>query len=68
MKDIKENRNKYILCAIAILILFIIAPFCLAMLFPNGFVFIISILLFSFGLITEASTIYKIDEYKKKQE
>ena len=66
LKNIKENRNKNILYAIGILVLFIIAPFCLSMLYPNNIVLIISILLLGFGLITEVSTLYKIDEYNKK--
>ena len=66
LKNIKENRNKNILYAIGILILFIITPFCLSMFYPNNIVLIISILLLGFGLITEASTLYKIDEYNKE--
>ena len=45
LKNIKENRNKNILYAIGILVLFIIAPFCLSMFYPNNIVLIISILL-----------------------
>lgn len=66
LKKIKENRNKNILYAIGILVLFIITPFCLSMLFPNNFVLIISVFLFGFGLITEFSTLYKIDEYNRE--
>ena len=51
---------------IKILVLFIIAPFCLSMFYPNNIVLIISILLLGFGLITEVSTLYKIDEYNKE--
>ena len=66
LKNIKENRNKNILYAIEILVLFIIAPFCLSILYPNNIVLIISILLLGFGIITEVSTLYKIDEYNKE--
>ena len=66
LKKIKENRNKNILYAIGILVLFIITPFCLSMFFPNNLVLIISVLLFCFGLITEFSTLYKIDEYNRE--
>lgn len=66
LKNIKENRNKNILYAIGILVLFIIVPFCLSILYPNNIVLIISILLLGFGIITEVSTLYKIDEYNKE--
>ena len=66
LKNFKENRNKNILYAIGFLVLFIIAPFCLSILYPNNIVLIISILLLGFGLITEVSTLYKIDEYNKE--
>lgn len=66
LKKIKENRNKNILYAIGILVLFIIVPFCLSMFYPNNIVLIISMLLLGFGLITEVSTLYKIDEYNKE--
>lgn len=66
VKKIIKKRNKNILYAIVILVLFIIAPFCLSMFYPNNIVLIISILLLGFGLIIEVSTLYKIDEYNKE--
>ena len=65
MKDNIKKRSKYIFYSISILVLLIILPFCLAIIFPNNFIFIIMILLFSLGLILEIVTLYKIDDLNR---
>ena len=65
MKDIKKDRNKYVLYSISILLLLIIFPFRLAIIFPNNYILIIILLLFSLGLILEIIALYKIDDLNR---
>ena len=65
MKDIIKERNKYILYLIGILVLFAITPFCLAIIFPNDFILIIMMLLFSLGLFLEIVVLYKVDDLNR---
>ena len=65
MRDIRKDRNKYILYSISVLLLLIIIPIFLAIIFPNIFILIIVMLLFSFGLILETVALYKVDDLNR---
>lgn len=65
MRDIRKDRNKYILYSISVLLLLIIIPIFLAIIFPINFILIIVMLLFSFGLILETVALYKVDDLNR---